>query len=278
MGFRINTNTNSAFAGYQLQKSGEGLAGALQGLSSGKRINKASDDAAGLVIADRLAAQARGYGQGIRNASDAISIAQVAEGAMGQATDLLQGIRVKAIQAVNGSQSPQSLQAIQADINKSLETLGDIAKNTSFNEQKLLSGSFIDRQFQIGPSSGETIEISLGSIDPAQISDPSLGTLADMDVTTPEGAGAAIELTDIALDYVGRQRSQLGSRQNQLESTINNLTSSRINLLSSESTIRDLDFAEASANLNKIELLSKAKTFALAQANASSKRILDIFG
>jgi flagellin len=278
MSFRINTNINSSFAGYQLQKSQEDLAGVLQGLSSGKRINRASDDAAGLVIADRLAAQARGYGQGIRNASDAISIAQVAEGAMGQATDLLQGIRVKAIQAGNGSQSPQSLQAIQADISKSLETLGDIAKNTSFNGQKLLSGSFTNRQFQVGPSSGETIELSLGSIDPAQIFDPSLGTLADMDVTTPDGARAAIELTDVALDYVAQQRSQVGSRQNQLASTINNLSNSRINTLASESTIRDLDFAEAAANLNKIELLSKAKTFALAQANASSKRILDIFG
>ena len=278
MSFKINTNTGSAFGIYQLQKSQTDLSDSLVRLSTGKRINKASDDAASMVIANQLASQSRGFGQAIRNANDAISITQVADGALGQATELIQNIRVKAIQAGSAAQSPESRLAIQADIGKSLESLKDIAQNTSFNGQKLLSGSFIDKQFQVGTFSGETIEISLGSIDPARISDDTLGALADIDVTTERGAQAAIELTDIALDYISQQRSQVGSSQNQLESTINNLSTARINTLSAESEIRDLDYAEESINLNKIKLLSKTRSFALAQANATSKGILDILG
>ena len=277
MSLRINTNTGSAFSTYQLQKSQTDLSESLQRLSTGKRINKASDDAASMVIANKLASQSRGFGQAIRNANDAISITQVADGALAQATDLIQNIRVKAIQAASAAQSPESRQAIQADIGKSLESLKDIAQNTSFNGQKLLSGAFTDKQFQVGAFSGETIEISLGSIDPAMISDETLGALADIDVTTQEGAQAAIELTDVALDYISRQQSQVGSSQNQLESTINNLSNARINTLSAESEIRDLDYAEESMNLNKIKLLSKARAFALAQANTTAKHIVDIF-
>ncbi|MCP3873855.1 MAG: flagellin [Desulfobacteraceae bacterium] len=277
MSFRIN-NSGSAFSSYQLQKSQTDLSDSLNRLSTGKRINKASDDAASMVIANKLASQSSGFGQAIRNANDAISITQIADGALGQATDLIQDIRVKAIQAASAAQSPGSRQAIQADINASLKTLNDIAGNTSFNGQKLLSGAFTNKEFQVGASSGETVEISLGSIDPAQISDETLGAFANIDVTTEEGAQNAIQLADVALDYISQQRSQVGSTQNQLASTINNLTNSRINTLSAESEIRDLDYAAESSNLNKIKLLNKARAFAMAQANATAKNIVDIFG
>ncbi len=276
MSFRIN-NSGSAFSSYQLQKSSADLSESLQRLSTGKRINKASDDAAGMVIANKLASQSNGFGQAIKNANDAISITQIADGALGQATELIQNIRVKALQAANASQSPESRQAIQADINASLQTLKDIAGTTSFNGQKLLSGAFTNKSFQVGASSGETVEISLGSIDPAQISDETLGSLANIDVTTQAGAQNAIELADVALDYISQQRSQAGSVQNQLASTINNLSNSRINTLAAESEIRDLDFAEESVNLNKIKLLNKARAFAAAQANKTTHNIIDIF-
>ncbi len=278
MSLRINTNSNSAFSSYQLQRNQKDLSGSIERLSTGKRINKAADDASGMVIADRLASLAKGFGQAMRNANDAISIVQVADGAMEQATELLQNIRVKAIQAGNASQSTESRQAIQADINKSLEALGSIANNTSFNGQKLLSGTFTDKQFQVGASSGETIAISLGSIEPSKISDGTSGTLADIDVTTDAGVAAAIEMTDIAIDYVNQQRSQAGSTQNQLESTIGNLSATMINTLSAESEIRDLDYAEESSNLNRIKLLAKARIFAQAQAGKVSKQILNVLG
>jgi len=276
MSLRINTNPASAFSNNHLQKSQRDLSGSIERLSTGKRINKASDDASGMIIADKLASMAKGFGQATRNANDAFSIIQVADGAMERATELLQDIRVKAIQAGNASQSTESRQAIQADISKSLETLGNIANDTSFNGQKLLSGTFTNKQFQIGAFSGETIEISLGSIDPSKISDETLGTLANVDVKTDEGVQAAIEITDMAIDYVNKQRSQAGSTQNQLESTINNLSNASINTLSAESEIRDLDFAEESSTLNRIELLAKARIFAQAQAGTTSKRVLDV--
>jgi flagellin len=278
MSLRINSNSNSTFSNYQLQKSQKDLSGSIERLSTGRRINKAADDASGMAIANKLESLSKAFGQDIRNANDAISIVQVADGAMEQATDLLQNIRVKAMQAGNASQSTESRLAIQADIDKSLEALGNIANDTSFNGQKLLSGTFTNKQFQIGANSGETINISLGSIEPSKISDGASGTLSDIDVTTDQGVRQALEVTDMAIAYIDRQRSQAGSTQNQLESTINNLSTTMINTMAAESEIRDLDFAEESSNLNRIKLLAKARAFAQAQASNVSKNILNVLG
>ncbi|MCP4022346.1 MAG: flagellin [Desulfobacteraceae bacterium] len=276
MGLRINTNIGGAIANYQLQKNQQDLSASLQKLSTGRKINKASDDASGMAIANQLASQAKGFEQAMKNANDAISITNVADGALGQAAEIVQDIRVKAIQAASAAQSPESRQAIQADIGKSLDALRDISQNTSFNGQKLLSGSFTNKEFQVGAAAGETVEISLGSIDPENITDETLGSLASIDVTTEEGAQAAIDIADTALDYLSQQRSQVGSIQNQLQSTINNLGNARINTLAAESEIRDLDFAEESTNLNRIKALAKARIFAQAQANKSANNMIDI--
>ncbi len=276
MSLRINSNPGSLYANYQLKKNQADLSQSLNKMSTGRRINKASDDAAGMVIANKLASRADGYAQGIQNASDAISITQIADNALGQASDLVQNIRVKAIQAAGIAQSPQSRRAIQAEIDQSLAGLKDIADTTSFNGQKLLSGTFTNKSFQIGASSGETVEISLGSIDPSLISDDATGTLSQIDVTTEQGAQDAIAMADAALEYISGQRAQVGSSQNQLESSINNLSNTRINTLAAESEIRDVDFAEESINLNRIKLLAKAKGFALNQANTTAGRVVDI--
>lgn len=273
----LKINTGSGFFNYSLQQSHQDLSKSLQRLSTGKKINAASDDSAGMVIANKLSSQASGMGQAIKNANDAISISQVADGALGQATQLVQNIREKAIQAASAAQSSSSLKAIQAEINQSLTALKDISSQTSFNGQQLLSGQFMDKEFQIGPDSGQTITISLGSIDPSRISNETQGSLANIDVTTMEGAQAAIEVADTALDYISQQRSQVGSTMNRLESTINNLSNSRINTLSAESEIRDLDFAEESINLNRIKLLSRARAFAQAQSGEVNKQIVDLF-
>ncbi|OGR10525.1 MAG: hypothetical protein A2097_06220 [Desulfobacula sp. GWF2_41_7] len=277
MSLKINTNPVSDFSTYRSQKTQKGLAESLERLSTGKKINKASDDAAGMVIANTLKSQSNGFIQAIKNANDAVSITQVADGALGQASDLVQDIRIKAIQAASAAQSPESLQAIQADITKNLESLKSIADTTAFNGQQLLSGTFTDKEFQVGVLPGETVDISLGSIDPAMIATGTTGTLADIDVTTPEGAAAAIEFSDSALDYIGQQRSEVGAVMNRLESSINNLSNSQISTLKSESEIQDLDFAEESAILNRIKLLSKAQSFAQNQANTTAKKVMDIF-
>ena len=276
MTFAINNNTSGLFSSKQLQQTQQNLLASLGKISSGKRLNQASDDASGLAIADNLGSQARGYGMSIRNASDAISIAQVADGALSEASDLVSSIRVQALQAANGSQSAESRQALQANIEKSLSQLDTLSKNTTYNGQQLLSGGFTDKNFQVGPTANEATTFSLGSIQPKQLGDKKLGSLAEVNVLTDQGAQAAMGITDAAMTQIDTMRADVGSRQNQLASTISNLATSRINTLSAESTIRDLDIAEESANLAKMESLNKAQIFAATQANTSKKNVMNL--
>jgi len=276
MTLSINDNTSGLFSSTQLQKTQKNLFASLTKLASGKRINQASDDAAGLAIAENLGSQARGYGMSIRNANDAIAITQIADGALGQASELISSIRVQAIQAANASQSTESRQALQSNIQKSLGQLDSLSKNTTYNGQQLLAGGFTDKNFQVGPTASETTTLSLGSIQPQQLGDQALGTLAEVNVLTDQGAQDALGIADAAMTQVNAMRSDVGSRQNQLTSTISNLATSRINTLSAESTIRDLDLAEESTNFSIMESLHKAQIFAATQANSSKKNVLTL--
>ncbi len=276
MTYAINNTTSGLFSSKELQKTQQNLLASLGKLSSGKRLNQAADDAAGLAIADNLGSQARGYGMSIRNANDAISIAQVADGALGQANELINSIRVQALQAANGSQSAESRQALQANIQKSIGQLDTLAQNTSYNGQQLLSGGFTDKNFQVGPSANESTTFSLGSIQSQDLGDKKLGSLAEVNVLTDQGAQTALGIADAAMTQIDTMRADVGSRQNQLASTISNLSTSRINTLSAESTIRDLDIAEESANFATMESLNKAQIFAAAQANSNKKNVFNL--
>lgn len=279
MAITLNTNIGSGNALSQLQKSQEGLSESLNRIATGRRINRASDDPSGMIIANSLGFQARGMGQAIRNTHDANAIAQVADGALGEATGILDNIREKAIQAANGSHSGDSRAALQADINKSLQALGDLSQNTSFNGQKLLSGEFSNKVFQTGAGQGENVTLSIPSVDPSDLGgEHEGGSLAGIDVTTQEGAQAAIAITDAALEQVGNARSDIGASQNQLESTINNLSTSRISAFNSQSQVQDVDFAEEAMNLSKMDDLTKAGTFALAQSNTAGRNALYVLG
>jgi flagellin len=275
MSLSINNNS-SLFANKELHKSQHDIATSLAKLSAGQRITKAADDASGLTIADSLNSQARGFGQAIRNAGDAASIVQIADGALAQSTDLVNSIRVKALQAGNASQSTASRQALQADIDKSLAQLGEISNTTSFNGQKLLSGDFTNKNFQIGNNPGEAVSISIDSMNPGQLGSPETGQLSEINVTTAEGAQSAVTVADQALQQIDATRAKLGSQQNQLTSSISNLTTSQVNTLSSESTIRDLDFAEESMNISQMKTLNKMKIFAATQANTSQKNVINL--
>ncbi len=276
MTYAINNTTSGLFSSKELQKTQQNLLASLGKLSSGKRLNQAADDAAGLAIADNLGSQARGYGMSIRNANDAISIAQVADGALGQANELISSIRVQALQAANGSQSAESRQALQANIQKSIGQLDTLAQNTSYNGQQLLSGGFTDKNFQVGPSANESTTFSLGSIQSQDLGDKKLGSLAEVNVLTDQGAQTALGIADAAMTQIDTMRADVGSRQNQLASTISNLSTSRINTLSAESTIRDLDIAEETANFATMESLNKAQIFAAAQANSNKKNVFNL--
>ena len=276
MTYAINNTTSGLFSSKELQKTQQNLLASLGKLSSGKRLNQAAEDAAGLAIADNLGSQARGYGMSIRNANDAISIAQVADGALGQASELISSIRVQALQAANGSQSTESRQALQANIQKSIGQLDTLAKNTTYNGQQLLSGGFTDKNFQVGPSANESTTFSLGSIQSQDLGDKKLGSLAEVNVLTDQGAQTALGIADAAMTQIDTMRADVGSRQNQLASTISNLSTSRINTLAAESTIRDLDIAEESANFATMESLNKAQIFAAAQANSNKKNVFNL--
>lgn len=274
MGFRVSDS--NWFSTYQLRKTQKGLSEAISRISSGKRINRASDDVAGMMAANKLDSRIGRVDQAIRNAGDVYSIAQIADSALGYATELIQGVRVKAIQAGNPAHSSSGLKAIQSEISHSLENLKQLSVKTSFNGEQLLSGKYTGKKFMIGSSPVETIEISLGSVDPSRISDNNLGVLAEIDVTTSKGVQAAIGLSDIALGYVSSQRSGIGSVMDRTASAINNLSNARINMLAAESEIRDLDFAEESVNLNKIKLLAKASAFAHVKTGQVAKQLVNL--
>ena len=271
MSLSINNNNLGSWTNIQLQKSNQSLASVLEKLSSGKRINRAADDASGMHIADMLGSQARGLGQAIRNASDAVSMAQIADGALQESSNLIQTIRTKALQAAQDGQTTESRNAIQADIDKALGSLNQIAQNTSFNGQKLLSGNFTDKSFQVGAYPGETVTASFDSAEAAKLGDPANGQLSDINVLTQEGAQKAIRIADEALSQLNQNRSNIGSLQNQLESAIGNLATTQINVLSAQSAIQDVDVAEASMVLSNMKVLNKARVFASAQANKMNK-------
>lgn len=276
MSFKINSNILGMNAANQINSSYSALEKSINRLSSGNRINTASDDAAGLSIADSLKSQALSMGQAVRNANDAISITQIADGALDESVNLINTIRTKAIQAANGSQSTESRAAIQSDIDNALASLDRIAQTTSFNGQKLLSGDFTSKSFQIGAYSGETVELSIDSTEASQLGDAETGSLSDIDVTTSEGAQSAIKIAEEALKQVDAVRSNIGSTQNQLSSSINNLQTTMVNVYASESQVREVDFAEEVMNNSNINNLMKAKMFAASQANASQKRVLSL--
>ncbi len=278
MAIRINSNPGTMTGLNNLRRNQADLTASLERIGTGNRINKAADDASGLFIADGLGAQARGFGQAIRNANDTISITQIADGALGESANIINDIRTKALQAANGSQSAESRAAIQADITQKLSALDDVAQNTTYNGQQLLSGGFTDKVFQIGASSGDTVSLSIDSAEAGHLGDSETGTLADIDVTTQEGAETAIAIADAALEGLNANRSNIGSTQNQVESTLSNLQSSRISALSAESSIRDVDLAEEAMNNARLRDLAKANTFAVAQGNALSKNVLNVLG
>lgn len=270
MSFSVNFDANNLFANNQLGKMQDGLASSLEKISSGRRINKAADDASGMMISNLLRSQANGMEQALRNVNDSVSLLQIADGALGESTNLIQNIREKAIQAANGSQTTQSRTAIQADISNSLSVLHDITQNTSYNGQKLLSGEFANKSFQVGAESYQTIDITIDNAESH--------SLANIDVTTAEGAQLAIQVADEALMHVDNIRANVGATQNKATSTASSLSTAYINTYSSESTIADVDIAEESINLSKMDALTKAGIFARVQGNAASKSVLSLLG
>lgn len=258
----INTNIASLNAQRNLSASQTGLNTSLQRLSSGLRINSSKDDAAGLAIATRMDAQARGQTVAIRNANDAISFAQVADGALGKVTDMLQRMRELAVQSINGTNSAGDRTNLDAEFQQLATEITRLGTDTKFNGQAVFGTGYT---FQVGADSGQTIAVS--SIAAATISG---------DVTSDTNATTALGAIDTALNSVNSSRATLGAVQNRFESVVSGLQISVENQSAARSRIMDADFAVETANLTRGQILQQAGTAMLAQANSLPNTVLTL--
>jgi flagellin len=265
MSLRIQHNIEALNAHRQLVGTNGKLSKSMERLSSGYRINRAADDAAGLAISEKLRAQIRGIAQAERNAQDAISLVQTAEGALTEVHAMIQRVRELAVQYKNGSLSTADRTAIQSEVNQLASEIERIGNSVEFNGVQLLN-STSTVTFQIGAEDGETIgvaTVSLGSSIPASV----------FQLTT---TGADISEIDNALVAVSAVRAGFGAVQNRLEHTLNNLAVYQENITASESRVRDVDMAAEMVQLTKFQILQQAGTSMLAQANQTPQAVLSL--
>jgi len=280
----INTNLASLNAQRNLSGSQMSLATSMQRLSSGLRVNSAKDDAAGLAIAERMNAQSKGMTAAIRNANDGISMAQVAEGALGKATDLLQRMRELTVQAANGTNTDADRTSLDQEFGELAKEIQRVVSGTSFNGKKIVGSDAGTTTFQIGANTtaGEdTIDVAFTNMT----ADASITTIAGTDVS---GAGRAtigdstvnfqsvIDGIDDALDKINSERAVLGATQSRFEAIISNLQIGVENQSAARSRIMDADFAAETANLSRAQVLQQAGNAMVAQANQLPQQVLSL--
>ncbi|MFJ8064188.1 flagellin Hag [Psychrobacillus sp. NPDC096426] len=244
----------------------------LEKLSSGFKINRAGDDAAGLAISEKMRGQIRGLDMASKNAQDSISLIQTAEGALNETHDILQRMRELSVQAANDTNVTADRDSIQAEITALTSEIDRIAGNTEFNTQKLLDGKFSAKTFHIGANSGQSIKLSITTMD-----SKALGVSGGaIKVDKASTASKSIDTINLAIEKVSKQRSNLGAVQNRLEHTINNLGAASENLTAAESRIRDVDMAKEMMNFTKNNILTQAAQSMLAQANQQPQGVLQL--
>ena len=266
MSLRINSNVEAFNAHRNLVGTSSKLAKSMERLSSGYRINRAADDAAGLAISERLRGQIRGLAQAQRNAQDAVSLVQTAEGSLTEVHAMLQRVRELAVQYKNGSLSTDDRASIQSEVNQLASEIERIGTSAKFNGTSLLNAAST-MTFQVGANDGEQIgvaTISLGA---------SVGS--SVFALTETGATDISEI-DAAIANVSTQRAAFGAVQNRLEYALNNLSTYQENLTASESRIRDVDMAAEMVDFTKLQILQQAGTAMLAQANQAPQSVLSL--
>ena len=279
---RINTNVASLTAQESAYNTQNNLRNSLEKLSSGLRINKASDDASGLAIADKLRTQANSIGQSISNGNSAVALTQIADKAMAEQSNILDIIKTKLIQGGTDTTSQEGREAIGKDIDKLLTQLNNIASQTNYNGTKLLEGATSGASsltFQMGESSTDTIQSTSGVwATESGLSLIQLKSAAGAGTASAgfDAAGARGFLDDIdsALNTLNGWRADFGSTQNQLESAVRNQMTQQTNIKAAESVIRDVDYAQESANFNKQNIIAQAGTYAMSQSNATQQNVL----
>jgi flagellin len=266
MSLRIQNNPEAMNAHRQLLGTSEKLQKSMERLSSGYRINRAADDAAGLAISEKLRGQISGISQAMRNSQDAVSLVQTAEGALQEVHSMLQRMRELAVQYKNGTLSTSDQSAIQSEVNQLENEIDRIGSQVQFNGVQLLSNAGTIT-FQVGAMDNQNIAVSTVSLGAA------VGTAAF--TLTPTGASDIDEI-DTAINNISAQRAQFGAVQNRLDHTLANLATYHENLVASESRVRDADMAAEMVDYTKLQILQQAGTSMLAQANQIPQSVLTL--
>lgn len=278
MAMVINTNMPALNANRQLEETRQTQETAMERLTSGKRINGASDDAAGLGVATKMTTQIMGTEMAIRNANDGMAKIQTADGAADQVDGMMQRMRELAVQSLNGTYSDTNRTQMNEEYTALQAEIGRVAETTKFNDVNLMNASAVDNsaaaKFHVGWESGPNNKVSMSVIDFA-ISAGGLAISAQS-IASVEGASAAIGLLDAAISKVSLQRASWGAVQNRLEATTTNLANVNENIQGARSQIQDADFAKESANLAKSQVLQQAGMSMLSQANQQSQNVLSL--
>jgi len=266
----IGTNVSALRTSIASNSAEMSLAKSIERLSTGRRIDSASDDAAGNAIATRMTSEVRGLNMAIRNANDGISLAQTAEGGMNEITNMLQRMRELSVQSANGTLAAGDRTNLQTEVTALIAQIGDVATRTDFNGVALLDGTNTTLNIQTGSNASETVAVTLTDVDAA-----ALGVGA-VDISTEAGATTALGLLDTALDTVTTAQASLGASQNRLQTTVSNLSDRVANITESRSRIEDVDFSAETTALAKAQILSQASTAMLAQANQTQQNVLSL--
>ena len=278
----INHNMSALYANRQLGVRNLEMAGNVEKLSSGLRINKASDDASGLAVSEKLRSQVRGLNQAERNIQNAVSFIQTSEGYLQETQDILHRMRELAVQSSNGIYTAEDRMQIQVEVSQLVDEINRIASHAQFNGMNIMTGAFANdsqtgdvMQFQVGSNmdQNERIYIRTMTAQALGIQD-SQGGVGTISISTPEQANQAIGYVDAALRVVSRQRADLGAYQNRFEMASKGVAVASENLQAAESRIRDADIASEMVDFVKNQILNQSNTAMLAQANAKSQSVL----
>jgi len=280
MAISIVTNPASLNAQRNLNKTQGTMGRSLARLSSGLRINGASDDAAGLAISEKLKSQTRSIAQAERNANDAVSMLQTAEGAMNETSGLLIRMRELSVQSANDTVGSTERSFIQSELSDLRDEVNRIAEVTEFNGTKLIDGTASSVTFQVGiqNTTNDRISVSVNDMHATALGTGATTRLSGLDISTITGAQTALDVLDAAITDVSAGRAEIGAVQNRLQVTIANLGTARENLSAANSRIRDVDVASESAELTKNNILMQAGVSVLAQANQQPSLALSLLG
>ncbi|QTN00391.1 flagellin [Sediminibacillus dalangtanensis] len=270
---RINHNIAALNTHRQLTGNQNATQGSLEKLSSGLRINKAGDDAAGLAISEKMRGQIRGLDMASKNAQDGVSLIQTAEGALNETHDILQRMRELSVQAANDTNGDKDREELQKEVSELVDEIDRIAGDTQFNGKNLLNGDLAGSgavTFHIGSNADQNITLDVNDMSASGIS------VDGVNISSQSGANSAITTIDTAIETVSSERAKLGANQNRLEHTINNLGTSSENLTAAESRIRDVDMAKEMMAFTKNNILSQASQSMLAQANQQPQGVLQL--